>query len=327
LLLVALASCRSAPDSSAQERLEASLLQERLDSMPFVLSGVLMNPDGWPAQGEHFYRITQFPQELLSKSDLVHSGTLNCDPQGFFMIRLGDFEVDNQRPLAIRIGTSEEVVGGVANWELVDDLTGMQLYATEGHFRKSEVADKQVHGIELGQVQLDDLPLVKEVWLGSDEIDELIFRVTPYYPSWGTYLEDWMGREFTLRTDRPLRLYTERSDRSLRFLPHANSGWFGRASCEMGGSIVVDVHPRQLVRAINYQERPIELREGWSWTRLVDQRCGPRSHLRLDHRTLRNRALGPYKLLIWSRERTADGLPLLVADIEVVAGEQDVRIR
>lgn len=345
MLLVAALSCRSERVLGKATETELGLGQDPSIDDPFTLSGFLMGPGGWPASGRHFYAVTQKPQEMFVHSSEVHRGSFDCDELGAFQFSIPDLRIDSHLPLQVRLGASSEVVRGRAYMDVLEDPAGMDLYSELVLFRDQVVEGRQVQGLDLSQVQLEELPCVAELWLESDEVRELECGIAamPKGPVVGSI--DVSETGFTLRADQVLRLYSEIESQDLHLHANWRSGWaLAKGVIPMGSSVGLEVYPSSVTTLIARQEdhpdgfrwqwiradrmppSPIVPTEDWSWKTLVRSRTGPYGQFNGKSRTIINLYPGEYKALIWSEEPTADGMPLRVIDLGVLGGE-DRRVR
>lgn len=353
MLLVGVLGCRSerVPGTSTETELgvsqdsELGVSQDSDLDGRFTLSGVLMGPAGWPASGRHFYALTQKPREMFVPSSEVYRGSFVCDELGSFRVPIPDLKIDKDLPLQVRLGASFEVVRGWALMDVLEDPAGMDLYSELVLFRNQVVEGKQVQGLDLGQVQLEELPCVAELWLESEEIQELDCGIAamPKGPVVGSI--DVSDTGFFLRADQVLRLYSEDEDQDLHIHANWRSGWaLSKRVIPMGSSVGLEVYPSSVTTLVARQEdhpdgfrwqwiradlmppSPIVPTEDWSWKTLVRSRTGPYGQFNGKNRTIINLYPREYKALIWSEEPTADGMPLRVIDLGVLGGE-DRRVR
>jgi len=211
-----------------------------------------------------------------------------------------------------------------------------------------ERSSPSAFSLNLGEIQLRELPFVTDVWLDSEEPSELECGIANL--RWGVLnLNGPVARRdtgYTLRAGEILKLYSEFEGQDLEITPDSKSGWAVRESVIPIGSCqaltafristtILDVrnedHPDgewwELIAADDYPPPPILPTEQWSWADLLMFRTWTWGEDVGTSQVFSNLFPQNYKVLIWSKEPTEDGLPIRVIDLELGGEDRQVRVR
>jgi hypothetical protein len=326
----------------------AALTEAELDALGFKLTGVLRDEAGRVPKGRIHYLVSQFPERIFSGGEATRSGAFECDAEGAFEVHIPGYRPIDAMPMRVRLSPSQDVVRGWSHLEPQTNTSSLELLDVQHEGSRMQRIAERSMALDLGEVSLQELPHVTQVWLTTDGPSELEcgISVMPSGPFGGAISVADSGH--TLRAGEVLDFYTEAEGQDLWITADLDSGWAlshsvvpigSRQALEPYRSSVTTLivreedHPDacrwKLIPADEYPPDPVVPTEQWDWETLVyfrtsggwGGRPGPKPQVCRD--------LYPqaYKVLIWSKEPTPDGMPIRVFDLELGSEDRRVRVR